>query len=154
MAGWALYSYLMTGTVAFLATRSYWISAGATTFANSVASLLTGHQEAASVLFSFALRYLPLTIAALASCLLFVVLSVRAYRVERALGLYNLVCFLAITYFNFIPGFGSFPRLLGFLFPLGLGLHARRFSIVALASALFVLLDYVAWWAFIIDGFH
>jgi len=151
--GWVLYSYSMTGEIAFLSARSFWQSENALLFARSVVALAQGDSAAPGILYSFLVRYLPQAIAGAASCAFVLLLAYRVWKLDRALFIYLIVSVFMIFYFGFVPSFGSFPRYLLFLFPIGLPLYIRRMRHLAVALAVLTCLDYVAWVAFLTDGF-
>jgi len=80
-------------------------------------------------------------------------LSFRVWKIDRALAYYSLASLLVIVYFGFFPSFGSFPRYLTFIFPIGLALGTRRNWLFYGAVITFLALSLVAWWAFLTDGF-
>jgi len=153
-AGWALYSYYVTGTIAFLSARIFWRSENAILFRRSILAVAEGDIASLTVLFSFAVRYFPQAIAAVASSVFVLLLVYKVWRLDRALFLYSVISILAIFYFGFIPSFGSFPRYLPFLFPVGLPLYIRRVRLLVVAVAFLICLDYLAWVAFLTDGFY
>jgi len=77
----------------------------------------------------------------------------RAWRVDRALGLYAFSSTLAIASLGFVTSPLSLPRHLVFLFPLGLSLYTRRRPLLVTMIAVFLVLNYLAWWAFLTDSF-
>jgi hypothetical protein len=81
-------------------------------------------------------------------------LGYKTLRLDHSLGVYVIVSVVVVSYFGIFPSIGSFPRYLGFLFPIGFTLISRRKRVTLLALTMLLILDYVAWWAFVFDGFY
>lgn len=146
---WLLYGYLLSGSITILSARAYWTSSNSVIFRESLTRLLLGNVAEIGVLLGFAQRYSLEAVAAVTSVVLFLWLLRRIIRLDRALAAYALASLAVIAYFNFIPGFGSFPRYIAFIFPFGLVLHTRHRALFTGALALSIIFDFVAWWAFL-----
>jgi Gpi18-like mannosyltransferase len=153
MAGWTIYAFSRTGLLAFLSAHTFWNSQNALIFRDALSELVQGRFDQLEVLLYFLRKYFPIAMAALFSVLFFVLLLFRVWKIDRALGLYSVASILVIFYFNFIPGFGSSPRLLAFIFPIALALGTKRNWLFYCAVITFLALSLVAWWAFLTDGF-
>jgi len=152
VVGWNLYSLTQTGTIAVLAARVFWQSNNSELFRQSVWGTLHGDVKSISIILGFGLRYLPIAIAASSTVLLILFLCYKVWKLDVGLALYTLSSILVI-FFNFFPSFGSFPRWLAFLFPIGLPLYARRRWVQVLLLIILMILSYWGWWAFLVDGF-
>jgi hypothetical protein len=147
LLGWFIYTFALTGNpFASLTARSlYWADPTAVAIQNSALKTVEGNAAALGVLIKYS--GFILTGAVFIGFMLF--LSYRAWRIESSLGLYCFTSITAICYFAFIPGPFSIPRFLSFLFPVGLPLHTGRSWLLVVTAALFLLLDYGFWWAFL-----
>ena len=157
--GWMLYSFVMTGDFAVIRSlHTYWPNQPLITLEAAVVESLHGNfhaaEEAMGVLLGFIFAHFLRVIMGLASIVLVALLSYKVLATDRALGVYAIGSLLVISVFGFFPSLGSFPRYLGFLFPIGLALRTRRRRLLALGLVAFIFLDYFAWWAFISDGFY
>ena len=153
LAGWLIYAYSRTGSFAVLSARTFWNSQNSIIFRNGLIELVQGRLNSLPVLLPFLWKYFPIALAALISVLLFALLLLRMWKMDRALGYYSLASLLVIVYFGFFPSFGSFPRYLAFIFPIALALSTRRNWLFYGAVTTFLALSFVAWWAFLTDGF-
>lgn len=153
LATWAIYVYEVTGTMAFLAARQFWYSEIAEIIRINMLRLIHGDATALPTLFMYAQSHLMIGVAALVSITLFIGLCLKIMKIDRALVLYALTTVTAIVYFGFFTAMISFPRYIGFMFPIGLPLHTRRRWLLAGAAIVFAILGYIAWKDFLlIDG--
>lgn len=150
LLGWAIYGYIVTGDFfILLSVRSYWETESTRRLGIGLSQLFHGEARVFSTLRPF--LWGILMGAAFMGFILF--LSYRAWRLDKALGLYNFTSILAITYFGVPTSCISFPRLLSFLFPIGLGLNLKKSFFIA-AVICFLMLDYIGWLAFLTGTFH
>jgi hypothetical protein len=143
----------MTGGPAYFASNIYWQSANISMFRVGLIEILSGNLSGVGFILAIGLTYLPITIAACAAVILVLALSWKVLRIDKALGVYAFAYLLALSVFGFPATFGSYPRFLGFLFPIGLPLHTRRVWLLAIAAAGLLVLDYFAWLGFLANGF-
>jgi hypothetical protein len=141
----------MTGDlVAPVTVTHYWIDQNALVIQSALLRLLTGDLGALSSLSSYA----RLGVEAVIYIGLIVFFAFRSYRIERALAFYSFASIFSIIYFGFVTAYLSFPRLFSFVFPVGLSMYSRNRLLVATVAALCVLVDLIAWRAFIVDAFY
>jgi hypothetical protein len=151
LLGWAIYGYWVTGNpFMLLSARSHWETEDTRALKVGLSQLLRGEADALSTL----RPYLRVTLAGVAFMAFILFLSYRAWRLDKALGLYNFSSIMAITYFGMPTSYISFPRFLAFLFPVGLGLNLKRRFLLLTAVAVFFALSYVAWLTFLRGFFH
>jgi len=82
-------------------------------------------------------------------------LSYRVWKLDKALGLYSFASTLMIICFGFLTSSASFPRLLSFIFPIGLSLNFKSKFLAVATLISFLMLDYVAWLIFLTTSlFH
>jgi hypothetical protein len=82
-----------------------------------------------------------------------VFLGIRAFKIEPALGLYVLISTCIIIAYGFLTSPFSFPRYLTFLFPIGLPLYTRKRWLIVCLVGVFLVLNYLAWNAYLTDSF-
>jgi predicted neutral ceramidase superfamily lipid hydrolase len=152
VVGWNLFSLAQTGTIAVLAARIFWQSKNAELFRQSLLGTLHGDVNSISIMLGFGLRYLPIAVAASSTVLLALFLCYKVWKLDVALALYAISSILAV-FFNFFPGFGSFPRYLFFLFPIGLTLYVGKRWLWTILLIALIIMSYWGWWAFLADGF-
>lgn len=157
--GWAYYSLQMTGTFAAMSALGvYWSSYPKLIFQTIIDRLAHGNFSGAIEATRTFLGLVQLNIfrvtMGLIAIVLVVYLGYKVLKFDRSLGIYVIVSVVAVSYFGIFPSIGSFPRYLGFLFPIGLTLQPRRRRIVLLSLIVLLILDYAAWWAFVFDGFY
>jgi Gpi18-like mannosyltransferase len=153
LALWLAYAYSMTGSLAVFSARALFVSQNVLILRNGLIEFLHGRLNSLQVLLYFMWRYLPIAVAALFAILLVAFSCVKVWRMDRALCLYTCVSLLVIAYFGFFPSFGSFPRYLAFIFPIALAFDTKRNLLFYAALITFLVLSFVAWWAFLTDGF-
>lgn len=149
-AAWELYGLAITGV--WLPTRaagSFWVTANTRTVNLAIRELVLGNLSSARIL----LPYFWLIVAIFAIMVLVLFLAWRVWKIDEALSIYLLGATLVMSLSTTI-GFRSFPRILSFFFPLGLPLCTRNWKLLAFLALLFLVLDYVAWLAFLTDGFY
>lgn len=159
--GWLFYSILMTGGLAVITSlHTYWPSDSTTLLMvqTAVYEFFHGDLPSATIAAQAVMEYLYLhllrVLMGLASIALVAFLGYRVLKIDESLGLYVVASLIVISYFGIFPSLGSFPRYLGFLFPIGLALTTKRRPLLMLTLAGFILIDYFAWWAFIADHFY
>ena len=157
--GWTYYSLRMTGTLATMSALGvYWASYPKLILQSAFGQLLRGNLPGAIDATGVFLGLVELSILrvmmGMIAIVLVVILGYKALKVDRSLGTYVIASVVAISYFGIFPSVGSFPRYLGFLFPIGLMLGIKRKRIALFLLILLLILDYVAWWAFVFDGFY
>jgi len=156
--GWTYYSLRMTGSFAESALGTYWTSYPKLVFLTIFDRLLRGNflgsfEATRTFLWLVELSIFRVTLGIIAIVVV-VYLGYRVLKLDRSLGAYTLVSVVVVSVFGIFPSIGSFPRYLGLLFPIGLTLGTKRKRVALLALILLLILDYVAWWAFIFDGFY
>jgi len=151
VGGWALYAYQRTGNpLTILVARSqFWLDQNALAIQTAFLRLLGGDLGSLSMLAG----YSRIIVEGLVFMVFILVLCWRAWGINRALGLYAFSSTLAIASLGFVTSPFSLPRYLVFIFPLGLSLNTRRRPLLAAMIAVFLVLDYLAWWAFLTDRF-
>lgn len=159
--GWLFYSTLMTGGLAVITSlHTYWPSDSTTLLMvqTAVYEFVHGDLPSATIAAHAVVEYLYLhlfrVLMGLTSIALVAFLGYRVLKIDQSLGLYVVASLIVISYFGIFPSLGSFPRYLGFLFPIGLALTTKRRPLLMLTLAGFILIDYFAWWAFIADHFY
>jgi len=80
-------------------------------------------------------------------------LGYRAYKIDPALGLYVLIAVCVIIPYGYFTSPFSFPRYLTFLFPIGLPLYTRNRWLIVCLVGVFLILNYLAWNAYLTDSF-
>jgi len=152
--GWVLYSFLETGTIAIMsATAIFWNSGNVEMIRQGLSGVMHGDFSSVRLLLFVGLHHLPLVIVSVSSVILVMILCYKAWKLDAAFAVYLITSILIIIWFDFIPGFGSFPRLLFFLFPIGLPMYTKRRWLAILVIGILIILSYVGWLAFLIDGF-
>ena len=149
-AGWELYGFIITGV--WLPTRAagiFWRTTQTQAVRNAISSFLQGNVNSAGILFPYV--WLIFAIVAILGIVLF--LGWRNWWIDRALSMYLLVSTFLLAISTGVA-YRSFPRILSFLFPIGLPFHSRNMRLLVLIFLLFLALDYVAWLAFLVDGFY
>jgi Gpi18-like mannosyltransferase len=147
---WGLYSYKSTGDpFMLLSARLYWKTDKIQAIKTAFLQLLQGKTS----LFFMLQEYFYIGLIGLFFIGLTLFLSYRVWKINRALGLYGFTSILAIICFGFSTSYVSFPRLISFIFPIGLGLNFKNsfFTIMILIS--FIILDYAAWLFFLTTSF-
>jgi hypothetical protein len=114
---------------------------------------LQGQIYASAFIVKIGLKYLPIAIGALISLMVFVILFYKVLKIDRALGVFCFSYAVALFAFGFPATFGSFPRFLGVLFPIGLPMYTHRLTLRVVIIIGLLILDYLAWLAFLKDGF-
>ena len=150
IAGWEVYGFVITGFwLPTLAAYRFWSTAQSRAVALAVRQLIEGNRSSIAIL----LPYSWLIAAILASLVAVVFLAWRVWRIDKALCIYVLtsVFILAVTT---RVAYRSFPRVLGFFFPIGLAMHTRKTKLLIVVIILFLVVDYFAWLAFLTDGFY
>ncbi|HYW00298.1 MAG TPA: hypothetical protein VE862_02450 [Candidatus Acidoferrum sp.] len=151
--GWLIYGYLMTGGWAYFASNIFWQSGNITVFRQSLINVLQGKMYAIGFIAAIGFKYLPITIGAVISLVVFIIICYKVLKIDRALGIFSFGYLAALLLFGFPATFGSFPRFLGVLFPIGLTLYTGRAWLLILIIIGLLVLDYFAWVAFLTDGF-
>jgi len=150
LSGWLLYAFFRTDDLlAPLSAQAYWRTETVLTVTRALAQLATGSPEAIPTL----LPLLRLAFVAVIFAAFTIFLSIKAWKIDRALGLYMFASIALITYFGFAQAYLSFPRFLMLLFPIGLPLYVERRWLLLVAIVLLSVLDFVAWWAFLTNVF-
>lgn len=148
--GWLAYGFAMTGVLAVVASHVFWIPPQLPAIQGDMLRVAMGQLDAMQGL----LPYLGTGLLALSFVLLILFLSYRVLRIDRTLALYTFASFCTIVTLGvWSISIRSFPRLLTFLFPIGLALYSKRPWLRLVVAVTLLVLDYVAWWAFIADGF-
>ena len=151
LLGWLWYGYVMTGDFFVpLTVTHYWIDQNALLIQSALVRLLTGDLSALPSLSSYA----RLGVEAVIYIGIIVFFAFRSYRIDRALAFYSFASIFSIICLGFVTAYLSFPRLLSFVFPIGLSMYSRNRLLVATVVALCVLVDLIAWRAFIVDAFY
>jgi hypothetical protein len=151
--GWLMYGYMMTGSWAYFASNIFWQSENITVFRQSLINILQGKMYAIEFIMAIGFKYLPITIAAVTSFVVFMILCYKVLRIDRALGFFTFGYLAALLLFGFPATFGSYPRFLGVLFPIGLVMYTEKTWLLILIVIGLIALDYLAWLAFLTDGF-
>jgi hypothetical protein len=79
-------------------------------------------------------------------------LAWRDWKIDRALSIY-IIASLIILGWRLSVVYRSFPRILSFIFPIGLPMHTRKLNLLLALTLIFLIADYIAWLAFLTDGF-
>lgn len=150
--GWLVYGYVMTG--APLASRAALLMHWQTNplprdILLSLAGVITGNLSAGN--FLMANSRIILEGSLFIAFILF--LGYRAYKIDSVLGLYVLVAVCVIIPYGFLTSPFSFPRYLTFLFPIGLPLYTRKRWLIVCLVCVFLILNYLAWNAYLTDSF-
>ncbi|HMK83783.1 MAG TPA: mannosyltransferase family protein [Candidatus Bathyarchaeia archaeon] len=155
VAGWMIYSFLMTGTFAYLASlETYWQAEYSARIELAVQESLRGHVNVAlGNLLVYAYAHVPVLIAGLVALSVIAVLSFRTLNLDTALGWYSVLSVFTIFLFGLPKAFVSFPRYLGFIFPIGLVLYGLKAKAAFACLVILAVLDYLAWYAFLTDSF-
>lgn len=153
VSAWLVYGYLLTGTWAYYESSIFWNSKNISIFRRSLIGALQGRSGSIEFIVTIGIKYLPITIAAVASLCILAFICYKSMKIDMALGIYSISYLAALILFGFPGTFGSFPRFVGVLFPIGLSLYTRRIWILVPAVIVLLALDYLAWWAFLRDGF-
>ena len=142
LIGWVLYGYWRTRMwFPMLAAESYFNPVDPTIQKN-VLQLATGDIAAIKPL----LHFWPIVTVGLTFTLFIVFLAYRAFKIDRALGLYAFVSITIMFAFGIFPAVRGFPRFFSFLFPVGLGLRTERRWVLVTVASFFLIFDYVLWW--------
>ena len=150
VGAWELYGLAKTGVwLPSYTADTFWNTPHAQAVRLAIQRLASGNLSSLEILFPY--RWLiAATMAAVAIVLL---LAWRNWKIDRALCVYlsGSTIILAST---LSVAYRSFPRILSFIFPAGLPLHTRKLNLLVVTIILFLLLDYIAWLAFLTDGFY
>jgi len=150
LLGWLCYGYVMTEDFFVSVTvRHYWIDQNALLIQSTLLKLLTGDLSALSSLS----RYARLGVEAFIYIGIIVFFVYKSIQIDRALAFYSFTSIFSIIYFGFVTSYLSLPRYLSFVFPIGLSMYSRNRLLFAIVAALFLLVDLIAWRAFIVDTF-
>jgi hypothetical protein len=116
---------------------------------------LQGHMSiAVSRLLEYAYEHVIVLTIILVSLAFVTILMLRVIKIDQALSVYTLVSFGAIFFFGLSTSVISFPRYLSFIFPIGLALHTRKTKVLLVCLVMLAVLDCLAWYAFLTDGFY
>jgi hypothetical protein len=158
LSGWLIYSILQTGSVAPLYGQGTFLTRTPEYYVRLEETIRESLEGNAGLAMSRQLEYvyghLAIIVVSLISIALAIVLAIRTVRIDRALGMYTILSTGAILYFSLAASFNSFPRLSAFIFPIGLTLNTKKMSLFLFSLIIFALLDYLAWYAFLTDGFY
>jgi hypothetical protein len=158
LAGWLIYSFMMTGTLAPLYSQGTFLTERSgyyTLIEETIRESLEGNAVlAVSKFFWYAYANLRILIVSLVSLMLVAFLAIRVTKIDRALGVYSVVSIGAILYFALSASFISFPRYFAFIFPIGFALNSTKKMALLSSLVLLALLDYLAWYAFLTDHFY
>ncbi|MEM2680952.1 MAG: mannosyltransferase family protein [Candidatus Bathyarchaeia archaeon] len=152
LLGWSFYGYQITkDPFILLSARLYWRTDKIQALENALNALFHGDTYG----FFMLQKYFYIAFGGLLFIILILFLSYRAWKLNNSLGLYSFLSTLTITCFGYSTSFISFPRILSFLFPIGLSLNFKNRFITAIALISFLMLSYVCWLAFLTtDLFH
>ena len=150
IAAWLTYGSTVTGKfLAPLSAESYWQNETTLSLQTILSKLFMGNLDVISNLSP----YFKVIFGGVVFLCFILILSVKAYKYDRALGVYSAISTILITSFGAFPAYLSVPRFLSFLFPIGLPLHTTRRIILTVVLGLLLILDYLAWYAFLTDIF-
>ena len=150
VAGWELYGYAQTGVwLPSLVAGKYWNTPEAQAVRLALQQLVMGNLSSVGVLLPY--RWLIVAIVAILGIALF--LAWRDWKIDEALSIYLLASMMIL---GSMPSavYRSFPRILSIIFPVGLPMHTRKLNVLVALTLIFLMLDYVAWLAFLTDGFY
>jgi len=150
VVGWVIYGEIMTGTLIPFSGWHFWRTENMLLIRKTLNELLMGNTVN---LYRFT-PYANVAVASLAFLILFALVAREVWKVDRALFLYVCVSAIGVLGVGSIVAFRSVPRLLAFLFPLGLPLYFRERKVTYAIILTLVALDYIAWFAFLTDGFY
>ncbi|MGA2785028.1 MAG: mannosyltransferase family protein [Candidatus Bathyarchaeia archaeon] len=158
LAGWMIYSLLMTRIIAPIYGQGTFLTAGSEYYNRIQETLresLQGHMSiAVSRLLEYAYEHVIVLTIILVSLAFVTILMLRVIKIDQALSVYTLVSFGAIFFFGLSTSVISFPRYLSFIFPIGLALHTRKTKVLLVCLVMLAVLDCLAWYAFLTDGFY
>jgi hypothetical protein len=149
---WVLYGYAMTGIplVSRTALTTDWrINPLPRDILLSLASVITGNMSAVNFLVSNS----PIIVGGSIFIAFILFLGYGAYKIDPALGLYVLISVCLIVSYGFLTSPFSFPRYLTFLFPIGLPLYTKKRWLIVCLVGVFLVLNYLAWNAYLTDSF-
>src|SRR5208337_4339463 len=150
LGAWELYGLAVTGVwLPSHAAGEFWNTAKAQAVKLAIQQLAGGDLSSVAVLFP----YRGLILAIITILVIVVFLGWRNWKIDKALSIY-LLASTAILGATLSVAYRSFPRILSFLFPVGLPLHTRNMKLLAILAGIFLVLDYIAWLAFLTDGFY
>ena len=149
LAGWLYYGTAVTNsTLPMIAAHSYWVTGTVASILNDIGSVMRGDFSKVGLLLPYAWTGILASIALGATTYLGYLVA----RIDKGLGFYVLLSTLSLFTVGGVA-IRSLPRYLAFLFPIGLGLKCRK-SWLPLIVPVLLVLDYVAWLAFLTDGFY
>jgi hypothetical protein len=158
LAGWMMYSILMTRTIAPIYGQDTFLTARPeyyTRIQETLRESLQGHMSVAvSKLLEFAYEHVIVISVILVSLVLVLIFLLRVIKIDRALGVYAILSVGAILFFGLPTSINAFPRYFAFIFPIGLALHTRKTKVLMVTLAILAVLDYLAWYAFLTDSFY
>ena len=158
LAGWMVYSFLMTRTIAPIYGQGTFITARReyyTQIQEVLRESLQGHMSVAvSKLVELAYEHVIVLSVILVSLVLVIVFLLRVIKIDRALGVYAILSVGAIFFIGFSTSITPFPRYFAFIFPIGLALHTRKTKTLLVSLAMLAVLDYLFWYAFLTDSFY
>jgi hypothetical protein len=155
LVGWLAYAFNKTGVLlAPIASESTWN----TTIVLQIQGIILGFFSSGGTEgLPMVLRYGDLIIVGVAFFALIALLSIKVWKLDRALGVYSalfLSAFSVATVF-FIPTFVSLPRYLSFSFAPGIALCIKRTLLFLAIIIALSALDLLAWWLFLFSTvFH
>jgi len=150
--GWLVYGYVMTGipVVSRAALLMHWqTNPLPRDILLSLAGVITGNLSAANFLISNS----RIIVEGFLFVAFILFLGFEAYKIDPALGLYVSIAVCVIIPYGFLTSPFSFPRYLTFLFPIGLPLYTRRRWLIVGLVVVFLVLNYLAWNAYLTDSF-
>lgn len=154
LGGWLIYGTARAHVaVPMLSAGSFWQTLTATRVSENITRLVQGDLTAAGML----LPYAGLALLIVVSLGFTVVLTYLVSRIDKALALYvfTSICAIAlIAGLRYPVAYRSIPRFLFFLFPIGLSLQSGRRWLLTITIGVLLILDYIAWLAFLTDGFY
>ena len=149
---WVLYGYAMTGKllVSRTALTTNWET---NPLPRGILLSLVGLIEGNLGSVTFLIRNFRIIAEGLLFVAFIVFLGIKAFKIEPALGLYVLISTCVIIPYGFLTSPFSFPRYLTFLFPIGLPLYTRKRWLIVCLVVVFLVLNYLAWNAYLTDSF-
>jgi len=150
VGGWEVYGLAKTGVwLPSYTAQAFWNTPHAQAVRLAIQRLATGNLSSVPVLFPY--RWLIAAIIATVAIVL--LLGWRNWKIDRALSIY-LFASTIILASTLSFAYRSFPRILSFIFPVGLPLHTRKLNLLVAMFLVFLVLDYIAWLAFLTGGFY
>ncbi|HKM51497.1 MAG TPA: mannosyltransferase family protein [Candidatus Bathyarchaeia archaeon] len=158
LAGWMMYSILMTRTIAPIYGQGTFLTANRDYYPQiqeALREILQGHMSiAVSKLVELAYEHVIVLSIILVSLVLVIIFLLRVIKTDRALGVYAILSVSVIFFIGLLTSIPAFPRYFAFIFPIGLALHTRKTKALLVSLTMLAVLDCLFWYAFLTDSFY